>query len=287
MTGYGKTETTYKNKTICVEIKSLNSKQLDINMKLPGIYNEKELETRALIAKFVERGKILFTLSIENGGEYASVSINKPIAKQYYNELKALETEIGQVTGADYLSIITRLPDVLKQEKLSIDEEEWTAVYQTIESAFSKFDESRKNEGNTLELDMIERIHGIENLLQQIEPFEQSRISNLREKMIKGLKNISEEINYDENRFEQEMIFYFEKIDITEEKVRLKKHLEYFLDTIKEPFSNGKKLGFITQEIGREVNTLGSKANDVNIQKLIVQMKDELEKIKEQLMNIL
>ncbi len=287
MTGYGKAILEFSDKKITIEIKTLNSKQIDINTRIPSIYREKELEMRSLISSQLQRGKIDFNIYLENTGESTNYTINKSLAKAYYEELKELAYEINQQHYNSYLPVVIKMPEVLRPEIEELQEEEWKKIEKSIIDALIQVDEFRTGEGKTLEKDFIKRITKIRNLRNDIKPFEKKRIDTLRERMKKNLNEINDDTQYDKNRFEQELLYYIEKLDITEEKVRLKNHCDYFLDTLNEPVSMGKKLTFISQEIGREINTLGSKANDVDIQKIVVQMKDELEKIKEQLFNIL
>jgi len=287
MTGYGKAESALSDKKVAIEIKTINSKQFDFQARLPVIYKEKEIEIRNMILTQLERGKIELTISTDSTIDNESFIINADLAKKYYYEIGTLAGELGLQPGIEMLQTVLRFPEILKTNEKTVDENEWMVVAETIRNAIQKCDESRRTEGNNLELDIKNRIFGILGLLQQIEPWENGRIEKIRAKFRKDLTAFLEDHSVDENRYEQEIIYYLEKIDITEEKVRLKNHLDFFIETITEPESNGKKLNFISQEIGREINTIGSKANDSDIQKLVVQMKDELEKIKEQLFNIL
>lgn len=287
MTGFGKSEVELPNKKITIEIKSLNSKQLDISTRLPFSYNEKDLEIRNIISKKLERGKVFFSLNSETKSDESIYSINKNIAKKYYTELKSLAEEIGEDKSTDYMQLLSKMPEVIAQEKDKIDDSEWNEILKCIDKSIIKLNEFRSEEGESIEKDFVIRISMISELLKNVDKFEEERIIKIKEKFRKSLNGFIEENKIDENRFEQEVIYYLEKIDITEEKIRMAKHLEYFIQTMNESSSQGKKLGFIAQEIGREINTLGSKANDVDMQKIVVQMKDELEKIKEQLMNIL
>jgi uncharacterized protein (TIGR00255 family) len=291
MTGYGKASAEPGGKTVTVEVRSLNSKQLDINTRLPQVYKEKEFEIRAEISKVLERGKIDFNIVSENDTEITSSSINKSLVKQYHHDILELACELQVPVGEDLITSILRLPDVLKTNNENLDENEWTMVRKAVDQALLMADHFRIEEGHLLEKDMKLRIGIILELLGSVAPFEESRIQNLRERFE---RNQSEFVanrpgmdKFDENRFEQEIFWYLEKLDITEEKIRLKKHCDYFMEALVSKESNGRKLGFITQEIGREINTLGSKASDADIQKIVVQMKDELEKVKEQLGNIL
>lgn len=286
MTGFGKSVLELADKKITITIKSLNSKQLDLKIRLPNIYKEEELDIRSQILKKLKRGKIDLDISVEYINGSANYSFNKSVAKKYYDELNNFSSEMNISKTSDILSVIIKMPDVLKPDKKELDKNEWIQIQPSIENAICALDKSREQEGEILEKDIINRISLILNLLDNIKIFEKQRVISIKERIQKKLYEIVEKDKIDQNRLEQEMIYYIEKIDITEEKVRLKKHCDYFLDTLKEPL-NGKKLGFISQEIGREINTLGSKANDVNMQQIVVEMKDELEKIKEELLNIL
>jgi uncharacterized protein (TIGR00255 family) len=285
MTGFGKATVELPGKKITVEVKSLNSKQLDASIKMPSAYKDKELEIRSEITKILERGKIDFYLNVEISGDQSNYTINKPLVIHYYNELKALSEEIGETL--ELLPLALKMPDVLKTVREDIDEDEWNHVLIAVEDALNQADNFRIEEGALLAKDFEYRIGLIRQYSIDVIPFEKARIPQVRERLMRDIADLSDSSKFDPNRIEQELIYYIEKLDITEEKVRLAKHIDYFLATIKEDGSQGKKLGFITQELGREINTMGSKANDADIQKLVVQMKDELEKIKEQLMNIL
>lgn len=287
MTGFGKSQVDLPGKIITVEIRSLNSKQLDLNFRAPSVYREKEMTARSLIAQRMERGKVEVNISVESKNDQAVMTINKSVALQYLEQLKELGATIPEYHQSDILSILVRMPDVLKSEKEELTEEEWISIQQGIETALVEIDKFRKEEGLILEKDFVFRINRILSLLEEVEPLEGPRLTNVRNKFEKRLEEIRQDKSYDQNRLEQELVYYFEKLDVTEEKIRLKKHCDYFINSLNEMESPGKKLGFVTQEIGREINTLGSKANDVKIQTLVVQMKDELEKIKEQLANIL
>lgn len=286
MTGYGKATATLPGKTITIEIKSLNSKQLDMNLRLPALLRERESEFRSLLAKAVERGKVEVNIGIDYTGTELPASINRPLAIAYYNELKLLAKETGE-TNSDLLSIVMKLPDVTRQAREEASENERIEIFNAFNRALGQFEGFRKHEGKLLETDFLQRIDIIRDLLVKVEPYEVERNRLQREKLRTGVAEFIESNSLDANRFEQEIIYYLEKLDITEEKVRLLKHCNYFTETLKEKEANGRKLGFVTQEIGREINTLGSKANDASIQKVVVQMKDELEKVKEQLANIL
>lgn len=286
MTGFGKNTVNIQGKAVTIEIKSLNSKQLDLNIKLPPLFREKEPDIRSLIAKKLERGKIELTGSIDyTDAELPSV-INHALVTGYYKELREIAISLGE-TSTDILSVILKLPEVLKPSKEVFNEDEWLLVSSCLDKAIGNLDDFRKFEGKLLEDDFKQRIETISRLLTGLDEFEENRNTSFREKLRLAVSEFSATNSLDANRFEQEIIYYLEKLDITEEKVRLQKHLDYFLDAMKESESNGRKLSFVTQEIGREINTIGSKANDANIQRVVVQMKDELEKIKEQLANIL
>ncbi len=290
MTGYGKAVLDITGRKLTIEIKTLNSKQLDLNMKIPGYFRDKEWEVRGLLTQRFERGKIDFFISTEVTGEMLSYSINHTLAVKYHEELKKLSHELHEEGSANMLSLVLKMPDVMQTSRDELSEHDWTSISAAIEQAISQTDTFRINEGKVLEEDMKLRVKNILQLLDAIEPFEKRRILDLRERLLRDFSKYSGDFNGsapDQNRFEQELIYYLEKLDITEEKVRLLKHCQYFQETLQEPASQGKKLGFVTQEMGREINTIGSKASDAGIQQFVVQMKDELEKIKEQLGNIL
>jgi len=286
MTGFGKGSANTEGKTINIEIRTLNSKQFDLNLRIPAILRERESEIRTMLVRAIERGKVEVNVGIDYTGTELPASINKPLAKAYYNELKELAYELEAPTG-ELLSIVMKLPDVTKQLHEETTDSDWKLIFEGFTNALNHLDEFRIHEGELLAHDFDQRINTIMNLLTLVEPFEAARNIQLRDKLRNGFAEFTENNTFDSNRFEQEIIYYLEKLDITEEKVRLLKHCHYFLDTMKEKEANGRKLNFVSQEIGREINTLGSKANDAGIQKLVVQMKDELEKIKEQLANIL
>ncbi|MCX6329566.1 MAG: YicC family protein [Bacteroidia bacterium] len=287
MTGYGKSIAEIPQKKVSVEIKSLNSKSLDLNTRLPWLYKEKEAEIRTIINQKLERGKIDLTMNFDVLDSEIVPVINKTVVKNYYSQLKEIATELKIKTDEQLLSTIMKLPDALKTEKPELADEEWTLVREKILEAVEQLDLYRIEEGKPLEADLIRCVGKILNMLEEVEKFEGDRITKIREKLNSSLiENVGID-NIDKNRFEQELIFYLEKLDINEEKVRLKKHCEYFLEKISSLPPNGKILSFISQEIGREINTIGSKANDASIQKLVVMMKDELEKIKEQTLNVL
>ena len=277
MTGYGKSVLQLPSKTISIEIKSLNSKTLDLNMRMPSMYRAKELNLRKLIASKLNRGKVDFSLYFENTGEETFANVNPTVVNKYMTQLEGLATG----NRMQLLQMAIKMPDAISTERDEIDETEWEDIQNEILKALDNIALYRLEEGNVLEADFTKRIAIISDLLDQVLIIDPERITNVRERLHKGVSELKEK--YDENRFEQELVYYIEKFDITEEKVRLQNHLEYFIKTLNSDDSNGKKLGFISQEIGREVNTIGSKANFAPMQKLVVQMKDELEKIKEQL----
>ncbi len=281
MTGYGKSQLQLPTKKITVEIKSLNSKNLDLNTRMPSLYRAKEIEMRRILAKNLLRGKIDFSLFIESTGDETTTVINENIVQNYIAQLQ----NINDSSADDLLAIVMRLPDVLKIEKAELDENEWYSLEEIINEAIAKLKVFREDEGNVLKKDFILRIKAIKENLNGVIDIDEERLQAVRERLQAAIIEIKDSV--DDNRFEQEMIYYLEKLDITEEKVRLTNHLDYFLKELNSDISNGKKLGFISQEIGREINTIGSKANYAPMQKLVVQMKDDLEKIKEQLLNVL
>tara|TARA_R110001592_G_scaffold46637_6_gene148374 strand:+ start:791 stop:1669 length:879 start_codon:yes stop_codon:yes gene_type:complete len=288
MTGFGKATAEVNNKRINVEIKSLNSKQADMFVRLPSFYKEKELPIRSLINKELERGKIEFNLYVELLEEQSSVNLNKDLFKKYYTELKDILEELDEITTNENLvAIVAKMPDVYKSEKSELDENEWLKIEKTIKEAIIELDNFRKDEGKSLREELTLRINNIVSLLTDVEQYDEERIATVKERIGNHLKEAVGNENINNDRFEQELIFYIEKFDVTEEKTRLTTHCNYFLETLDSAISEGKKLGFISQEIGREINTLGSKANHAEIQKIVVKMKDELEKIKEQALNIL
>lgn len=287
MTGFGKAEFEVNNKKFTIEIKSLNSKQLDINTRTPALYREKDIEIRKVISEKLERGKIDFNIYVETLGDSTSSKINEPILKSYFEHLKKISSELNLPTDQTTLQAVLRLPDVVKTDYETLDEKEWETILKHILMALEAIDKFRAQEGTALQTDISGNIASIRNLLEQIQPFEAQRLESLKTRLSDTLDSLKLNGNVDENRFEQELIFYLEKLDINEEKVRLGNHCDYFFETLDESVSNGKKLGFISQEIGREINTIGSKANEKNIQRIVVQMKDHLERVKEQLLNIL
>ena len=280
MTGFGKSVLSLADKHISIEIKSLNSKSIDINTRIPQVYREKELDFRKLIAEQLVRGKVDFSIFVENTGTQTPSKINPNIVKSYIEQMRTIVD--GDLT--ELLKMAVRMPDALQNTSESISEEELANIFQHINLAIADLQNFRSQEGKVLEKDFILRINNINRLLQEVQGLDEERLALIRERLEKAVADIQ---NVDANRFEQELIFYLEKLDITEEKIRLKKHLDYFLETLYSEDSNGRKLSFIAQEIGREVNTLGSKANFAPMQQLVVQMKDELEKIKEQVLNVL
>jgi uncharacterized protein (TIGR00255 family) len=290
MTGYGKVVAEAGARRLTVEVRSLNSKQLDLSLRIPALLRDKDAEIRNLAAQKLERGKADISVLSDTRTDSASVSINRELVMQYHAELKSLQAELNESCPDGLLPVLMRMPDVIQTSKEELAESEWLAIRNGIENALALADEFRINEGATLSADIEKRINLILQYLDEVEPFESQRLTDIREKMLRDFAGLKGDFNGsapDQNRFEQEMIYYLERLDITEEKVRLRKHCEFFLETMHEETSQGKKLGFISQEIGREINTLGSKAGHAGIQKLVVGMKDELEKIKEQLMNIL
>ncbi len=287
MTGYGKSVAETPQKKITVEIKSLNSKQFDLNSRLPWLYKEKEAEIRNIISRKLDRGKIDLNISFDLMECEIIPVINKTVVKNYYDQIKEISAELGTGSEEELLSTILRLPDALKTEKPELPEEEWLLVREKIDESLEYLDAYRIEEGSALESDLKGCIGRITGFLDEIKNYESDRITRIREKLISSLNESVGKNNVDMNRFEQELIFYLEKMDINEEKVRLGKHCEYFMEMVGSQPPNGKILNFISQEIGREINTIGSKANDASIQKLVVMMKDDLEKIKEQTLNIL
>ena len=288
MTGYGKAVVAYKEKKINVEVKSLNSKSLDLSARIAPLYREKEMEIRRLLAQKLERGKVDFSLWVEKESTVDATPINAALVENYYKQIKAISASTGIPEPEDWFTTLLRLPDVTAKTEVEVlDEEEWVVAQQAINEAIDKLTDFRKQEGAALQKKFTEKIDNIANLLKSIEPFEKSRVPKIREKIIDGLKQIPE-VDYDKNRLEQELIYYIEKLDINEEKQRLTNHLKYFHETMKESGHGvGKKLGFIAQEMGREINTTGSKSNQAEMQNIVVKMKDELEQIKEQVLNAL
>lgn len=287
MTGFGKATCEYANKKIVVEIKSLNSKQLDISTRVSGLYREKDIEIRNELSQQVERGKVDFALYVDNSGKESVTQINQSVVESYYQQIRQLSENIGIEVPSNWFEVLLRLPDTMKTETIELDENEWLEIRKTIAEAVGQLREFRIQEGKSLEAVFNARIAHIGELLTQIEPFEQERVEKIKTRLQENLQALSEKIDYDNNRLEQELIFYIEKLDVNEEKVRLRNHLDYFIETMQNEKAPGKKLGFIAQEIGREINTLGSKSNHSEMQKIVVAMKDDLEQIKEQVLNVL
>lgn len=287
MTGYGKAECILPDKKLTIEIKSLNSKQMDTNTRLPSLYKEKELEIRQLLSSELERGKVECSFYYELSEDAASGTINTPVVKSYYEQLYKISGELGLEASMELLSTVMRMPDTLRNEKPELKENEWGHVRSALKQAIAYVNEFRNQEGSSLDADLRQRVEAISQKLISIEKYEEERIAQIRERIGNNLAVYLKKEDLDENRFEQELIFYIEKLDISEEKVRLSNHCKYFLETMGDQKPAGKKLGFISQEMGREINTLGSKANHAEIQKLVVEMKDELERIKEQMLNVL
>ena len=287
MTGFGKAEFEINNKKITVEIKSLNSKQIDISTRIPMPYREKDIHIRKILSEKLERGKVDFNIYVENFGEESNSKINESILKGYYHQLKKISAGLKLPSDNQTLLTAMRLPDVVKTEYETLDEKEWECISENIMKALEEIDRFRIQEGAALKIDIMGNISNILRLLSEIAPYEVQRIESIKTRLKEDLEDVKLNGNIDANRFEQELIFYLEKFDINEEKVRLANHCDYFTETIDEETNIGKKLGFISQEIGREINTIGSKANEINIQHIVVQMKDYLERIKEQLLNVL
>lgn len=288
MTGYGKAVVTFKEKKINVEIKSLNSKALDLSTRIAPLYREKEMEIRQTVAKSLERGKVDFAIWIEKDAVVDAAPINTALVENYYKQIKAISAQIGIPEPTDWYATLLSLPDVTtKTDTEELTDEEWTVASQVIGQAIDALVAFRKQEGAALQQKFNEKVDNIEHLLSQIEPYEKSRIEKIRQNIVKGLEQIPS-ADYDKNRLEQELIYYIEKLDISEEKQRLTNHLKYFRETMNEEGHGvGKKLGFIAQEMGREINTTGSKSNQAEMQNIVVKMKDELEQIKEQVLNAL
>jgi len=287
MTGYGKAECLLADKKLTIEIRSLNSKQLDTNTRLPSLYKEKELEIRQIIASSMERGKVECSFYYELSGETAPGTINEPVVKDYYQQLYKISGELGLQASLELLSTVMRMPDTIRTKKAELDDSEWALVAEALKQAIDHVNIFRVQEGESLDSDLRQRVNAIRRKLADVEQYEKERIDQVRDRIGKHLEDLGQKDTVDENRFEQELIYYIEKLDISEEKVRLSNHCLYFLETLEDQAPAGKKLGFISQEMGREINTLGSKANHKEIQKLVVEMKDELERIKEQILNVL
>jgi len=286
MTGFGKAECILPSKKLTIEIKSLNSKQIDTSTRLPAIYKSKDLQIRQILAKHLDRGKVecSFYYEIIEG---SSAQINTDVVKSYFEQLSNLSDDLGIKNKERILTAVLKLPDTITSEKEELDEDEWETVVETLHKCLTEIDSFRIQEGESLEKDLRSRGISILEKLKAVEPFEKERIDKLKDRIYNNLEEIKLKEDVDKNRFEQEMIYYMEKLDISEEKVRLINHCDYFLEMLEKGSPNGKKLGFISQEMGREINTLGSKANHTEIQKIVVEMKDDLEKIKEQVLNVL
>ena len=286
MTGYGKTVVAYKGKKINVEIKSLNSKQLDLTTRIAPLYREKEMEIRQMIAEQLQRGKVEFAVWIEKDASTEAAPVNTALMQNYLSQLQAF-AEDRQLQNTDWMQILVRMPDVLTKTEVEVlDDDEWQAARQGVCEAIQHLVDFRMQEGAALQKKFAEKIDNIEQLLASIEPYEKARVEKIRARIVDGLKQIPE-AEYDKNRLEQELIYYIEKLDISEEKQRLANHLKYFRETMADAAGQGKKLGFIAQEMGREINTTGSKSNQAEMQNIVVMMKDELEQIKEQVLNAL
>ena len=287
MTGYGKCSVTFKEKKISVEIKSLNSKALDLSTRIAPLYREREMEMRQMIAKTVIRGKVDFAVWIEKDASADATPINAGLVENYYEQIKSIAERTGIPAPEDWFSTLLRMPDVMaKTETEELSSEEWRVVSSAVSTALDQLMAFRRQEGEALQRKFNEKIDNIASLLASIEPYEKARVEKIRARIIDGLSGIPE-IDYDKNRLEQELIYYIEKLDINEEKQRLTNHLKYFRETMDEGMGQGKKLGFIAQEMGREINTTGSKSNQAEMQNIVVKMKDELEQIKEQVLNVL
>ncbi len=287
MTGYGNVVVAYKDKKIHVEIKSLNSKQLDLQTRIAPLYREKEMECRAMVAEALIRGKVDMSVWIEKESAVDATPVNAALVENYYHQLKDVAQKVGIPEPQDWLYTLTRMPDVLtKTDVETLEDEEWAIVKGAVADALKNLVDFRKQEGAALEKKFAEKIDNIAQLLVDIEPYEKGRVEKIKTRIEGGLKQIPD-VEYDKNRLEQELIYYIEKLDISEEKQRLTNHLKYFRDTMAEPAGQGKKLGFIAQEMGREINTTGSKSNQAEMQNIVVKMKDELEQIKEQVLNAL
>jgi len=287
MTGYGKAECLLPDKKLTIEIRSLNSKQMDTNTRLPSLYKEKDLEIRQLITASLERGKVECSFYYELSEQAASGTINEAVVKSYYEQLYKIAGELGLPTSTELLTTVLRMPDTIRTEKAGIEEEEWLKVKEALVKALDQVSEFRDQEGLSMAKDMRQRVNAISEKLARVARYESERMEQIRERIGNNLAEFLKKDAVDENRFEQELIYYIEKLDVSEEKVRLANHCKYFLETMDDQGPTGKKLGFISQEMGREINTLGSKANHTEIQKLVVEMKDELERIKEQVLNVL
>lgn len=286
MTGYGNAKGVVGGQNVIVEIRSLNSKFLELNLRIPGQFRDRELELRADMGKQLERGKADLSIQFEGGDLARKSAVNRELFNAYYEDLSALGREY-HLSDVNMLDILLRMPAVLNTDRSESDESQWKELRGIIDDALEKFNSFRDKEGLALEKDVMQRVQSILNSLPRLEQFEQRRIENVRQRLQKSLGELQDQVSVDRNRFEQELIYYIEKLDVSEEKVRLRSHCDYFIQTLNGPEANGKKLGFIAQEIGREINTIGAKANDAEMQRIVVEMKDELEKLKEQLANVL
>ena len=287
MTGFGKVTAELPTKKVTVEIKALNSKQLDLSTRIPSIYKEKEMQIRSRLLQTLERGKVDFAIYIEYIGKEASSQINQEAVMSYFAQLKELSDKLGisAPSSWDELQLVLRMPDVIKTDPVEVDEDEWNVVKQAIDEAIQHLCDFRIQEGAMLQKLFTQKVSNIAALLNDVEPYEKERIEKIKGRILDNLEKLA--VDYDKNRFEQEMNYYIEKLDVNEEKNRLDNHLKYFLETMETGHGQGKKLGFIAQEMGREINTLGSKSNHADMQKIVVRMKDELEQIKEQVLNVL
>lgn len=287
MTGYGKAVATYKDKKITVEVKSLNSKSLDLSTRIVSQYREKEMEIRQMLSQSLERGKVDFTLWVERVAGADATPINSDVVCSYYKQIKDMAAKLSLPEPQDWFATLLRLPDTIsKGDEEELSDEEWAVSKKAVNEAINALTDFRKQEGAALQRKFTEKIDNIAALLAQIETYEEQRVEKIKARIVEGLNNIPE-VDYDKNRLEQELIYYIEKLDISEEKQRLANHLKYFRETMEEGHSQGKKLGFIAQEMGREINTTGSKSNQAEMQNIVVKMKDELEQIKEQVLNAL
>ena len=287
MTGYGKVVVNYNDKKINVEVRSLNSKTLDLSTRMAPVYREKEMEVRQLLSKSLVRGKVDFSIWVEKDADADAAPINGALINNYYNQIKTISANTGVPEPNDWFALLLRMPDVMaRNDQEVLGDEEWAVTLSAIEAAVASLVDFRKQEGEALSRKFEEKLDNIARLMSDIEPYEKSRVEKIRTRIVEGLSAIPE-VDYDKNRLEQELIYYIEKLDISEEKQRLANHLKYFRETMAESEAQGKKLGFIAQEMGREINTTGSKSNQAEMQNIVVMMKDELEQIKEQVLNVL
>ena len=286
MTGFGKVTAELPSKKVTVEIKALNSKQLDLQMRVPSPYRDKEIQIRTLLLQTLERGKVDFTIQVEYLGGETPSQINPAIFESYYHQVKDIAEKLGIALPTDWFQTLLKMPDVIKSDTAEVDESEWAVILDTINDAIKGLRDFRTQEGAMLERLFREKIRNIAELLKDVEKYEGERIEKIKTRITENLEKVASK-DYDKNRFEQEMIYYIEKLDVNEEKNRLDNHLKYFISTMEEGSGQGKKLGFIAQEMGREINTLGSKSNHAEMQKIVVKMKDELEQIKEQVLNVM